>query len=128
MVTSNNEKYFSKKHAFTEITESSGRFYLHTHGEPDEITNILDASLSGIRILLESPLAEAQRLILSYLAEDLNLAIEAEVIWSAFDSETGLFQTSIRFNPRQSDLCTLFFLAFRKRLENFDDDSRQLQS
>ncbi|MCF6325289.1 MAG: PilZ domain-containing protein [Gammaproteobacteria bacterium] len=127
MVTSS-EKRVSERYLITEIAENSGAFHLCINETSHEISDIQDVSVTGVRILMEMPLPEGSPAILSYQADDLEMSIETQIIWSELDDENGLFLTGIRFNPIQTDLSTLFFLAFRKQLDRFDKNIHILQS
>lgn len=129
MVASHQEKHHFDSATFTESNnEESGRFYILIDGTPYRIHHILDLSVTGVKLLLEQPVPEQRPLTLAYQSDDLNISIQVEALWSAHDAESGLFQTEIKFDPLQADLSTLFFLAFRKQLDTFDNNTRLLQS
>ena len=128
MVTSSSEKRLSQRYSTSDVTDNNGRFHILVDDQPHEITDIHDVSITGVRILMETPLLEGSSLMLSYFANDLNMSIEAEIAWCELDDESGLFLTGIKFSPLQPDLSTLFFLAFRKQLDHFDQDRHLLQS
>ncbi len=127
MVTSS-EKRISERYPIAEVADNSGAFHLLINEALHEISDIQDVSVTGVKILMEMPLTEGSQLTLSYQADDLEMSIETEIIWSELDDESGLFLTGIRFNPIQTDLSTLFFLAFRKQLDRFDKGPHILQS
>ncbi len=127
MVTSS-EKHVPERYLITEIAKNSRGFHLYIHETSHEISDIQDVSVTGVRILMEMPLPKGSSATLSYQADDLAMSIETQIIWSELDDESGLFLTSIRFNPIQADLSTLFFLAFRKQLDRFDKNTHILQS
>ena len=122
------EKRVSERHPISDVAENSGAFHISINETSHEISDIQDVSMTGVRILMETPLLEGSTSILSYQADDLDMSIEAKIIWSELDDESGLFLTGIRFNPIQTDLSTLFFLAFRKQLDRFDRNPHILQS
>ena len=122
------EKRVSERHPISDVAENSGAFHIAINETIHEISDIQDVSMTGVRILMETPLLEGSTSILSYQGDDLNMSIEVTIIWSELDDESGLLLTGIRFNPIQTDLSTLFFLAFRKQLDRFDRNTHILQS
>ncbi|MBL1259423.1 MAG: PilZ domain-containing protein [Thiotrichaceae bacterium] len=127
-MVASSEKRVSERYPIVEVAENSAAFHLSINDVSYEISDIQDVSVTGVRILMATPLSEGSLLTLSYLADDLEMSIEAKIIWSELDDESGLFLTGIRFNPIQTDLSTLFFLAFRKQLDRFDNGTHILQS
>ncbi len=130
MVTTNNENRRSQRHSLSKITDAHNHFHFHLHVNDCryEITDIQDVSISGVRIEMEALIPVGTPLTLTYQEDELEISIEAEVIWSEAGDERTQYQTGIKFCPLQGDLATLFFLAFRQQLDSFDQNRHQLQA
>ena len=130
MVTNNNENRRTQRYPLSKIADDHNHFhfYLHVNDCQHEITDIQDVSISGVRIVMEEQIPVGTPLTLTYQADDLDISIEAEVMWSEAGDERTLYQTGIKFCPLQGDLATLFFLAFRQQLDSFDQNRYPLQA
>jgi len=105
-----------KRKAF-DIQNSDVHFKLKINDEVQEIYQVHDVSITGMRIsLAEVKLDVAQELTLLVSEEDLALSVVAVVKWVGPGSESDIYEHGVEFDNSDMDLNILLFMYLRKNL------------
>jgi hypothetical protein len=94
-------------------------FFLRSQDGIYAVTRIIDVSLSGAGIQTRYPIAPGEEITLRYRALDYRLAIRGRVAWCV-DSEDREYKLGITFDPENREGNSIFLLAMRKYLDEFD--------
>ncbi|VAW85933.1 hypothetical protein MNBD_GAMMA16-1713 [hydrothermal vent metagenome] len=105
-----------KRKAF-DIQNSEVHFKLKINDETQEIYQVHDISITGMRIsLAEAKLDVAQELTLLVSEADLALSVVAVVRWVGPGSESDIYEYGVEFDNSDMDLNILLFMYLRKHL------------
>ncbi len=94
-------------------------FFLRSRDGIYAITRIIDVSLSGAGIKTRYRLAQGEEVTLKYRCRDYRLSIRGTVAWCQEDDSREC-KLGIAFDPENRERNSLFFLAMRKYLDDFD--------
>ncbi len=94
-------------------------FFLRSRDGIYAITQIIDVSLSGAGIQTRYRLVPGEEVTLKYRTQDFRLAIRGKVAWCV-EGEDRDCKLGIAFDPENKERNSLFFLAMRKYLDEFD--------
>jgi len=105
-----------KRKAF-DIQNSDVHFKLKINDETQEIYQVHDVSITGMRISLAEPKLEVgQELTLLVSEVDLALSVAAVVRWLGPGSESEIYEYGVELDNRDMDLNILLFMYLRKNL------------
>lgn len=94
-------------------------FFIESDGQKHAISNIRDVSISGVGLELQQTHHKGDSVSLIYDSDDLQLTIQGTVMWSETQAN-GQTAMGIQFDTHNGDDNTLFFMAMRKFLDEFD--------
>lgn len=113
------EKRSSSRSGIT-LQNHHNLFFLEQDNERHAITHIRDVSLSGVGINMNQPINANESVALTYDSDDFTLTINGVAAWcNPRDGGDG-YSLGIRFNAADPNDNSLFFLAIRKYLDDFD--------
>jgi hypothetical protein len=103
------------------IENHNNFFFLHCGDKVYEIQHIRDVSISGVGLELQEALPAGDQIVLKYNSDDFQLSINGVIKWSERgDSSDGRHAVGIEFDTANRQNNSLFFLALRKYLDDFD--------
>lgn len=102
------------------IGEEHNMFFLVAGENIYEINKIRDASLSGVGLAVQRAFEPGENIALRYDSDDLELMIDGTVAWCSPGGDEGGYIMGVEFDPRNCESNSLFFLALRKYLDDFD--------
>lgn len=94
-------------------------FFVESSGQNHKISNIRDVSISGVGLELQQAHNKGDQVNLKYDSDDLQLSINGTVMWCESQAD-GHCAMGIQFDTDNGENNTLFFLAMRKYLDDFD--------
>ncbi len=95
-------------------------FFLEKDNDRQAIVRIRDVSISGVGINMNQPLDASMPVSLTYDSDDFKLTINGITAWCNPVEEGNSFDMGIQFNANDPNDNSLFFLAVRKYLDDFD--------
>lgn len=101
------------------IDPAGSMFFLRSRDGIYAITKIIDVSLSGAGIKTRYRLVPGEEVTLKYRTRDYRLSIRGKVAWCV-EGENRECKLGIAFDPENKERNSLFFLAMRKHLDEFD--------
>ncbi len=110
-----------RKHARSglQMEQQSSQLYISKDQETINITNIRDVSISGVGLEMSRAFPVGEKLSLTYKDDDgFLININGTVAWC--DSETDNHALGIEFEKQTGQDNSLFFLAIRKYIDDFD--------
>lgn len=103
------------------IGDHQNHFFLRCGEQVHEIEYVRDVSISGVGLELQQPLPAGNQVALKYESDDFQLTINGTVKWcDRSDRGDGCCSIGIEFDPQDYENNSLFFLALRKFLDDFD--------
>ena len=94
-------------------------FFLQCGDQIFQITNIRDVSVSGVGLETMEACEKGDTVVLKYESDDLNLTIRGTVMWCK-PTDMGAHALGIEFDVQNREDNSLFFMAMRKYLDDFD--------
>jgi len=116
---SHEEKRSSTRSGIT-LENHHNLFFLEQDNEKLAITHIRDVSLSGVGINVSRPIDASAPIALTYDSDDFTLTINGVTAWCNPKEGGDGYSLGIRFNATDPNDNSLFFLAVRKYLDDFD--------
>jgi hypothetical protein len=101
------------------IDPAGTMFFLRSSNGIYAITRVIDVSLSGAGIQTRYRLAPGEEVTLKFRSRDYRLEIRGTVAWCREDDDRSC-KLGIAFDPGNRERNSLFFLAMRKYLDDFD--------
>lgn len=101
------------------IDPAGSMFFLRSRDGIYAITRVVDVSLSGAGIQTRYRLVPGEEVTLKYRSRDYRLAIRGTVAWCREEEDRNC-KLGIAFDPQNRERNSLFFLAMRKYLDDFD--------
>ncbi len=101
------------------VDSAGTMFFLRTDDGIYAITRVIDVSLSGAGIQTRYRLKPGEQVTLKYRSRDYRLSIRGSVAWCR-EGDDRECKLGIAFDPENRDSNSLFFLAMRKYLDEFD--------
>ncbi len=96
-------------------------FFLEKGDASHPISKVRDVSISGVGIITDAPAEASEKVALTYDSDDFRLTINGVAAWcSANDDGTG-YAMGIEFDASDPADNSLFFMAVRKYLDDFDN-------
>jgi len=97
------------------VEEIAGAFHLDAAGEHFELTQLSDVSVSGVGLVLSTPLQVGSNIDLTFVAGDWSISVDGKVIWCSLDADdvdsTDTYRLGIKLNPTNSNNNVIFFMA-----------------
>ena len=101
------------------IDSQQNEFFLHCGDQSFEIRKIRDVSISGVGLETVQNCEKGDTVVLKYDSDDLKLNIRGTVMWCKPLDHDG-YALGIEFDVQNREDNTLFFMAMRKYLDEFD--------
>ena len=102
------------------IGDEHNLFFLLAEGNSYEIREIRDVSISGVGLATQRAFEPGEKVALRYDSDDFELKIDGTVAWCNQTHDNGNCHMGIEFDPANRENNSLFFLALRKYLDEFD--------
>jgi hypothetical protein len=96
-----------------------GKFAIITNEERIEFDKVNDVSISGMGLGVDHSLGENSPLQVSYESEDLNILINAKIIWQ--EKVDSGFHVGIEFSNENVDSNVMLFMAMREYIDDFGE-------
>ena len=93
-------------------------FFLEKGDTSHAITQVRDVSISGVGVVSDIPVEPRERIALTYDSDDFRLTVKGVAAWCQPDGDT--YTMGIEFDSSDPADNSLFFLAVRKYLDDFD--------
>ncbi len=97
-----------------------GKLQISFAGKIIDFNQVNDVSVSGMGLLISSPVSVGQDVYLGYQSNDFSVMIEAEVVWSETLSD-GVFRLGLEFSNKNMDGNIMLFMALREFIDDFGD-------
>ena len=101
------------------INNQYNDFFLHCGDQTFEISKIRDVSISGVGVETVQACEKGDTVVLKFDSDDLKLNIRGSVMWCKPLERDG-YALGIEFDVQNREDNTLFFMAMRKYLDDFD--------
>jgi len=98
--------------------QEENQFYIERAGEIHPIKDVRDVSISGMGLEISEGFTKGEKIILNYNSDGFNMQIDGTVMWC--DSQHSGSAMGIEFDGSNQGDNTLFFMAMRKYLDEFD--------
>jgi len=98
--------------------EHHNRFFLEKGDDSHAITRVRDVSISGVGIVTNTPVEPRERIALTYDSDDFRLTVKGIAAWCRPHGDA--YTMGIEFDSSDPADTSLFFLAVRKYLDEFD--------
>ena len=96
------------------------RFFLEKGDTSHAITQVRDVSISGVGVVTDTPVEPRERIALTYDSDDFRLTVRGIAAWCQPNEQTQTYTMGIEFDSSDPADNSLFFLAVRKYLDDFD--------
>jgi len=100
------------------MAHGDNQFYIEHSGQIHPIENVRDVSISGMGLEISEGFNEGERVMLNYSSDGFSMQIDGTVMWC--DSQHSGSAMGIEFDSANQSDNTLFFMAMRKYLDEFD--------
>lgn len=97
-----------------------GKFHVVHENRLVEFNQVNDVSVSGMGILLDVDIRPGCEIKVAYEADDLMVALDAEVVWQEKLSD-DVFRVGIKFATNNMNDNVMLFMALREYIDNFDE-------
>ncbi len=95
-------------------------FFLEKGDTSHAITQVRDVSISGVGVVTDIPVEPRERIALTYDSDDFRLTIKGVAAWCQAAGDGRGYTMGIEFDTADPADNSLFFLAVRKYLDEFD--------
>lgn len=112
-----------RRNVRSDLTEGSHHnlFFLEQGERSYPIKQVRDVSISGVGIISDAPLEPRERIALTYDSDDFRLTINGVAAWCEPVGDGRGYTMGIEFDAGDPADNSLFFLAVRKYLDEFDN-------
>lgn len=100
--------------------EVPGRFVLVYKGESYVFSKVNDVSISGMGVMFSMELTVGDEVALRYESDDLNVEVNAEVIWVE-KINNNVYRTGMQFSNANMDNNVMLFMALREYIDDFGE-------
>lgn len=115
----NKEQRATERHGI-QVDGREHLFKLKSQQGSFPITDIQDVSVSGMGLEASTAFNKGTGVMLNYSEGDFDMDIQATIIWCNPLSDENKFALGIEFDAANGGNNSLFFLAMRKYLDEFD--------
>ena len=98
----------------------SGAFSIEINGQPHVFTQVNDVSISGMGIILSQSVPAGTPIVLKFVSEEFDLAINARAAWSTPDEQGG-YRVGVQFSTEDLDANVMFFMTLREYIDDFGE-------
>ena len=95
--------------------------FYHTFPDlPVEFDKVNDVSISGMGLVVDHSLDENSPLQVSYESDDLNILVNAKIIWQE-NAGASSFRIGVEYSNENVDSNVMLFMAMREYIDDFGE-------